>query len=268
MIAKLWKVSWSTSQCIFYVICSIEWSPTLVCTIFIHYPFSFCWETSHNIPQTNNMRQTNNKIDEIWTTWNQKPVLFTQKTNHTYLWRLFFSWQLCGQSDSFRPVEVVLNHQLLPSFIRFLSPRTPTTPSTHHFSAREAVRGDPANMPTKKEMWQMIQFLSCHIFISCYLMLFVYLFHNISTNAGSILLRSNINISQVALLPIHRPTTIQQHPPWKDDSIRFVFPKKKLLPPKQKKYLNLIFYWNSLSFVNISGNCNKVNRLKPLEHRK
>ena len=90
MIAKLWKVSWSTSQCIFYVICSIEWSPTLVCTILIHYPFSFCWETSHNIHQTNNMRQTNNKIDEIWTTWNQKPVLFTQKTNHTYLWRLFF----------------------------------------------------------------------------------------------------------------------------------------------------------------------------------
>ena len=78
---------------------------------------------------------------------------FLNKANHTYLWRLFFSWQLCGQSDSFRPVEVVLNHQLLPSFIRFLSLRTPTTPSTHHFSAREAVRGDPANIPTKKEMW-------------------------------------------------------------------------------------------------------------------
>ena len=34
MIAKLWKGSWFTSQCMFYVICSIEWSPTLKFVLF------------------------------------------------------------------------------------------------------------------------------------------------------------------------------------------------------------------------------------------
>ena len=46
---------------------------------------------------------------------------------------------------------------------------------------------------------------------------------------------------------------------------RFVFPKQNLLPPpKIFRFADfkVIFYWNSLSFVNISGNCNKVNRLE------
>ena len=92
MIAKLWKVSWSTSQCIFYVICSIEWSPRLVCTIFIHYPFSFCWETSHNIPQTNNMRQTNvTRLTKFEQLEIRNPFFFTQKNqSHIPLTALFF----------------------------------------------------------------------------------------------------------------------------------------------------------------------------------
>ena len=92
MIVKLWKVSWSTSQCIFYVICSIEWSPTLKFVLFSSIIHSlFVEKHPLNIPQTNNMRQTNNKIDEIWTTWNQKPVLFPQQNqSHKPLTALFF----------------------------------------------------------------------------------------------------------------------------------------------------------------------------------
>ena len=50
-----------------------------------------------------------------------------------------------------------------------------------------------------------------------------------------VMLRSSINISQVALLPIHRPTTIQQHPPWKEDS--YFRKKKPPAPPKNNIWI-------------------------------
>ena len=151
----------------------VQSSGLLHLSLYYFHPLSILF-LLRNIPLTSPKPTTWGKQTTRLTKFEQREIrnlfFFLNKTNHTNLWRLFFSWQLCGQSDSFRPVEVVLNHQLLPSFIRFLSLRTPTTPSTHHFSAREPVRGDPANMPTKKEMWHMIQFLSCHIFISCYML--------------------------------------------------------------------------------------------------
>lgn len=232
MIAKLWKVSWSTSQCIFYVICSIEWSPRLVCTIFIHYPFSFCWETSHNIPQTNNMRQTN--------------VTRLTKFEQLEIRNLFFSLKkpITHTSDGsfFRgnfAVKVILLDQLkwywtTSCYHRLSGSWVPGPQQPHQPIISLQEQQFVAILPTcqqrkKCDTWYNFYHViySYHV-IWCYLSIYFIIFLPMLVQ---FLLRSNINISQVALLPIHRPTTIQQHPPWKDDSC---FRKKTPAPPNKK----------------------------------